>query len=131
MHPSRIVILLGFTASAVSLALPFITGQLTGATNGIDGDAWPAVILLAPVAIGAILGDRREGFGRWTAVLAALVAGGATVFAVQKLIDATRAVQLLERVGIEASVGPGPWVLIAGCLTVLVGATLSLSRRIG
>ncbi len=131
MHPSRIVILLGFTASAVSLPLPFINSQLTGATNGIDGDAWPAVALLVPVAIGAILGDRREGFGRWAAVLGALVGGAATVFAVQKLIDATRAVQLLDRVGVEASVGPGPWVLVAGCLTVLVGATLSLSRRIG
>jgi len=125
------VILLGFTVAAVSLALPYINSQLTGATNGIAGDAWPAVALLVPVAIAAVLGDRREGFGRWAVVLSALVAGGATVFAVQKLIDATRAVQLLERVGIEASVGPGSWVLIAGCLTVLVGATLSISRRIG
>lgn len=125
------VILLGFTVAAVSLALPYINSQLTGATNGIAGDAWPAVALLVPVAIAAVLGDRREGFGRWAVLLSALVGGGATVFAVQKLIDATRAVQILERVGIEASVGPGSWVLIAGCLTVLVGATLSISRRIG
>lgn len=125
------VILLGFTVAAVSLALPFVSSELTGATNGITGDAWPAVALLVPVAIAAVLGDRREGFGRWAVVLSALAGGGATVFAVQKLIDATRAVQLLERVGIAASVGPGSWVLIAGCLTVLVGATLSLSRRIG
>ena len=131
MHPSRIVILAGFVVAAASLALPFTNSELTGVTNGIDGDAWPAVVLLLPIAVGALLGDRREGFGRWVTVLAALGAAIATVFAVQKLVDATRAVQLYERVGIEANVGPGSWVLIAGCLTVLVGSTLSLSRRIG
>lgn len=131
MHPSRIIILGGFSAAAVSLVLPFVASPVTGTTNGVAGDAWPAVLILTPVALGAVLGDRREGFGRWTSVLAAFLGGVATVFAVQKLVDAFRAVQIHERVGIEASVGPGPWVLVTGCLLVLVGAALSLSRRIG
>jgi len=131
VHPSRIIILIGFVAAAGSLALPFTTSPITGTTNGLAGDAWPAVLVLTPVALGAVVGDRREGFGRWTSVLAAFVGGVATVFAVQKLVDAFRAVQIHERVGIEAAVGPGPWVLVTGCLLVLVGAALSLSRRIG
>ena len=131
MHASRIAILTGFLVASVSLFLAFVTAASRGSFNGLEGAAWPAVVILAPLAAAAVLGDRREGFGLWGALLAALVAGLATVFAVQKLVDAIQATRVLQSLGVEASTGWGPWLLLAGTVGVLVGTGLSLSRRIG
>ena len=129
VHPSRIVILGGTAVAAVSTILPFISSDPTGTVRGV-GETFPVVLLLIPLFVAALLGDRREGFTRAGAIAAAVVAGAATILAVQKMVDAMRAVHLLESIGIDAVVGIGPWLLAAGAFAGLMGAALSLSRRL-
>lgn len=131
MHASRIVILTGFLIASASLFLAFVTAASHGSFNGIEGAAWPAVVILAPLAAAALVGDRREGFALWGTLLTALVAGLATLFAVQKLVDAIQATRVLQSLGVDATTGWGPWLLLTGTIGVLVGAGLSLSRRLG
>lgn len=115
--------------AAAALALPFISSEPTGTFGGLR-EAAPVVVLLVGVAIAAVVGDKREGFSRVGAVVAALVAGLAVILAVQKMLDAMRAVRGLESLGIDASMGIGPWLLAGGAIIVLMGAAMSLSRRL-
>lgn len=129
VHASRRIILAGSIVAAAALALPFITSEPTGPLGGVR-EAAPVVVLLVAVAITAVVGDRREGFPRAGAVVASLVAGIAVILAVHKMLDAMRAVRGLESLGIDASMGIGPWLLAGGAIIVLMGAAMSLSRRL-
>ena len=126
MHYSRLLSITGVALTGGSLLLPFVTFPSQGDVNGIDGDAWPILILLGPVLLLAVLGDRREGLRTPAAIISILLSCAAVIFAVAKLIDAARA-------AVEAggSVGLGSWaILIAAVVTV--GASLTtLSRRVG
>lgn len=130
MHLSRLVILAGAVTAAGSTLLSFLRGATTGTVGGITADGWPALLLLLPPAVAAVLGDRREGFRPLAAVLAGSLAAAATLFSVAKLLDAHAAVRTLASVGVPASVGAGAWLLAVGCVTALVGAVLAPSRRI-
>ena len=123
--------LLGTALGALSLPLPFLNSSLTGSVNGIEGDAWPAVVALLPLALASVSGDRRESFGSVGTLLAALAAAAATLFSVSKLVDGLRAVDSLQAIGQEASIGIGAWLLLGGSVFALFGAALGLSRRIG
>lgn len=129
VHPSRIVIVVGTALAAGSTLLPFISSDPTGSVRGAR-ETFPVVALLIPLLVAALLGDRREGFPRWGAVTAALVAAVAMILSVVKMIDAMRAVRDLQSIGIDAVIGLGPWVLAAGAFAGLMGAALSLSRRL-
>jgi len=129
VHPSRWLIVGGSAVAALALLLPFISSPATGSVNGISGDAWPAVALLAPVVAMALLGDRREGFSAWATASSVLLTAAATLFAVQKLVDAVRATRLDQAAG-EVSVGIGAWVLVTGCVIALIGAAGTMSRRL-
>ncbi|RPI22385.1 MAG: hypothetical protein EHM57_05365, partial [Actinobacteria bacterium] len=110
MHPSRIVIVTGTAVAAVATVLPFISSDSTGTVRGIE-ETFPVVALSFTQNVAALLGDRREGFTRSGAIAAAMLAGVATVLALQKMVDAMRAVHDLQSIGIEAVVGIGPWLL--------------------
>lgn len=129
VHPSRIVIVVGVVLAAASTLLPFVTSSPTGSVGGA-AETFPVVALLLPLLVAALVGDRREGFTRWGAIVAASVAAAATILSVVKMIDAMRAVRDLQSIGIDAVIGLGPWVLSAGAFAGLMGAALSLSRRL-
>ena len=112
------------------MPLPFVTSEVTGAIRGAR-ESLPVLIVLTPVVVAALLGDRREGFSRGGAIAAAFLSAVAVFLAVQKTVDAMQAANTLDTLGIAASVGIGPWVLVTGALACLVGSALSLSTRVG
>ncbi|MFQ5947704.1 MAG: hypothetical protein ACE5KX_02440 [Acidimicrobiia bacterium] len=126
MHRSRIVVLVGAALAAGSLPLPFMRRPEFGTTNGLEGDAWPVLLLLAPVVIFAAFGDRAEGSGPIGAITSIGFSGLAVLFAVVKLTDAATAVRNID----EGGIGVGAWVLVAASLVVLTGTGLGLSRRV-
>ncbi len=131
MHPSRLLVSIGAVVVAVSLPLGFLSSPETGRLNGVTGAAWPAAILVAPVLVVALRGDRRARPGAAVVLAGALLAAGATLFGVAKLVDALRAARLLATLGVGASVGPGAWLLPAGTVLVLAGTALAVSRPPG
>jgi hypothetical protein len=130
VHPSRIAIVAGAGIGAVSLLLPFLSAPLLGTIDGADADAWPGVLLLLVPAAVAVIGDRREGFGLVTALFTGGCAAAASIFAAAKTVDAFGAAHEVRAAGVTASIGPGSWVLLAGCVIVMAGIIASLSRRL-
>lgn len=131
MHVSRIVILAGTVLGAVALLLPLVSTPLTGSINGIDGFAWPALVLIGIPAVLALGGDRREGFWTPVALFSILLASTAALFAVAKSIDAVGAAQEARSLVGEGSVGAGTWLLLTATIAALTGSVLTLSKRVG
>lgn len=127
MHRSRLLTLAGTAIAALALFLPQARFPLRGPVDGFEGAAWPVMLLLAPAAILALLGDRPEGHRLPVAVFAVLLSCGALVFAVAKVVDAAVAAGAVEG-GVVRS---GAWAVLAGTTITLVGSLLSFSRRIG
>lgn len=128
MHRSRITILVGTGLAAIALLFPFVSAPIIGGFNGIDGLAWPALVLLSPAVLLALVGDRREGFGTVGTLIALLSASVAVVFAAMKLVDSSLAADAIRLVAGEASVGSGIWVLLVACAIALVGSAMTLSK---
>lgn len=126
MHRSRIAILLGTVVAGSALLLPFAAFPARGNVNGITAGGWPAVALLGVPALFALFGDRAEGFGRPTALLAVAAGGAATVFSALKIADAVKAADAAA-----GSVGAGVWVVAAACVLTLTGCVASLTTRLG
>ncbi|MFH2072732.1 MAG: hypothetical protein ABIJ75_07785 [Actinomycetota bacterium] len=124
MHLSRLLVLIGVPAAAASLALPFATLPGAGRIAGIEGAAWPVMLLLGPVLLLFVLGDRVEAPVRPIAWLGLALAVAALGFAVVKAIDAWKAAG-----DTAGAVGPGAWVLPAAAAVVVAGASLGFSRR--
>lgn len=124
MHAFRPVVLVGAVFVALALVLPFVTLPVAGAVDGISGDAWPALIPIAPVVLNAALGDWSRGNSRLAATAAIVLSCSGLLFAVRKLVDALDAVRGLD----EGTLGPGAPVLVAALSVVVVGAALSLRR---
>ena len=126
MHRSRVTILAGAVIAIVALPLPLIRFPASGSVSTINGDGWPAVLLIAVAALLALLGDRAEGLAMPSAVVAAAAAGLALVFSALKLDDASNAVDRVP----DASIGIAAWVLLAASIITLVGTALTLSRKL-
>ncbi len=131
MHPGRWLIVGGALTVALALPAPFL--RITGrpSVDGFEGAAWPAAAVAFVVAVAVVAGDRRERLSPLAAVAAAGAGAGTTVFAVHKVVDAVLAARDLVAVGIRASSGFGVWLLLAGAVTMLLGAVLGLDRRLG
>ena len=127
MHYSRLVSLAGALITGLALFLPQARFPVVGPVDGFAGGAWPVILPLAPVALLAFLGDRREGHGLVVSVVAILLSCAALVFAVAKAVDAVTAAGAVEGGAVRA----GPWVVLAGSVLALLGSLLSFSRRIG
>lgn len=125
MHRSRVIILLGSIIALVSMFLPFVDFPSQGSINGFDGDAWPALVLISIPAVLSVFGDRKEGFRRSLALIAIATAGGAVVFAAFKVADAAKAADAGS-----GSIGVASWLLLAGCVVVLIGAVASLTTKL-
>ena len=127
MHYSRLITLAGVAIGGLALFLPQVRFPVIGPVDGFDGAAWPVMLGLAPLALLALAGDRREGHRVPVAVLAVLLSCAALVFAVAKAVDATAAAAAVEGAAVRA----GPWVGLAGTALAMLGSLLSFSRRIG
>jgi hypothetical protein len=126
VHPWRPVALAGFGFAALAMLFPFVTLPVVGVIDGIEADAWPALIPLLPVLAAAVLGDRTEAPGPGAGVALVLLACSSLVFAIVKLSDAIIAVRNVA----EGSVGAGPTVLVGGALVAMVGCVVALSRAL-
>ncbi len=131
MHPARLLIVAGAALATVSLGTAYLVVPASSNIDGFEGAAWPAAMVVVMIALAVVAGDRREGLVSWAALLVSILAAVATIFAAQKVVDAYAAAGDLAAVGIPARPGTGPWLLLAGTVTVLVGAALGLSRRLG
>lgn len=125
MHFSRVLIVVGAVVGAAALALPVAEFPVRGPVNGIEGDLWPAMALLAIPALIAILGDRAEGFGKVAALVAISASSGALVFAAFKVADAVKATD-----DAAGTLGLGGWVVGGACLVVLVASLAALTKRL-
>ena len=123
MHPGRLVVVAGSVTAAVALLFPFVSFPVIGPVDGFDGDAWPAVALLAPAMAAAVLGDRRVAHRIPVGIPMLLLCAGAVVFAAAKAADAVSAVRAA---GGDAALGVGPWVLLIGTVAAAIGEVLAL-----
>lgn len=129
MHYSRWMILLGAVVSLVSVPLTYLQTPV-GTTSGLDGEGWPIVFFVALPVLLALTGDRAEGL-RPALSLPAIISGAlALLFAVTKVVDASRAADQVVAVAGEGSIGVGVWVLLAGALILVAGTAATLSRRV-
>lgn len=126
MHPFRPMVLGGVGFSIVATLLPFASFPVAGTLDGLAADAWPALVLLAPVAAFTFLGPQQLGWSTGVGITAVVLAAGSFVLASAKVADASRAVGDVA----GASLGPGSWVLAASTLVTLLGTVLgALARR--
>ena len=105
--------------------LPFASLP-TGTVNGIDGDAWPVLILLGPLLVLFLVGERAEHPMTAVTVIGILLALAALGFSIAKLVDAARAVA-----DAGGSVAAGAWALPLTAAVAVSGSFLGLSRRVG
>lgn len=126
MHRSRRTLLVGTLLTALAILLPFADLPTVGAINGIDADAWPALIPLGSALVVFLIGDRVERPATAITAIAILLTVAGLNFSAIKLLDAHRAVS-----DAGGSVGIGAWALPLTSGVTLVGAFLGLSRRVG
>ncbi|MCJ7726931.1 MAG: hypothetical protein MUP76_11170 [Acidimicrobiia bacterium] len=125
MHRSRTLAGLGVLVAGASLALPFATLGEDGSIGGIEADAWPVMLFLGPMLLLLLFGDRGDAPARAIAWIATGLAAAGLAFAVVKAVDAH-----LAAADASGTVGAGPWVLVAGAATALVGIAIGFSRRL-
>lgn len=130
MHFARWIILIGYALAAAALALPYLSAPLIGHVNGVEGDAWPVLLFLFPAALLALAGDRGEGFGPVSAVIAIVSCSVALLFAVAKVADAADAADLARAASGDGSIGMGAWALVVTTLVTIGGCVAALSRRV-
>jgi hypothetical protein len=142
---ARLLLLAGAAGMALSALLPWVTlsgrlglslgtigGQVTFGSRTVSGtetSLWPAIIAVsAVVAILAVLNVAR---GLLLALgLIVVAAGGALLYYVSNVVDIETgkrdAIQrALADALISSSPGPGPAVLLASGVTILLGALLA------
>jgi hypothetical protein len=125
MRPFRLIVIGGTGFGVLAMLLPFASFPVVGAVDGISADAWPALLPLMIVVVISLTGRWDAGLEGPTGVVAVLSAALALVFSVVKLTDAAIAV----RDAAGASVGPGPYVLIAAVVVVLGGSAAGAMGR--
>jgi hypothetical protein len=125
MHRSRAAILIGALAATAALWLPYVELEGLGAMNGFEADAWPAVALLTPAVLIAVIGDRRESPGTAATAAAVVVGLAALGFGIVKLIDAATAAS-----DAGGSPGPGAWVVSGALLVAAAGTWAGIGTRI-
>jgi hypothetical protein len=143
---SRLLLLAGACAMAVSVLLTWVTVtgpsvaldlDLIGArvepgalvVNGIDTSLWPVIAgVAALVALLAVLGVAR----RLLVVVGLLVAagGGALLYYVSNVVEIEAngegpIATLLADSLISSAAGPGPPLLLAGGIVIVIGALLA------
>ncbi len=124
MHPGRLVVTAGVVVAGLAVLFPFVDLPVIGTVDGVDGDAWPALIPLAAVLLPALLGDRSLGHRARSGVPSLVACCTAAVFASAKLADSVGAVR---DAGEGASLGAGPWVMLVGTLVAIVGEVLAMT----
>lgn len=145
---SRLLTLSGAAAVATSALLPWVQvrglpldldllGTEITATEttvgGLDTPVWPALVgVAALVALLALIGRGRKLLGLLGAIT--VLAGAALTYYLFNVIDIeTSKRSVLERtladVVVESSVKPGPYLLLAGGVAIVVGAISAGPRR--
>jgi hypothetical protein len=123
MHPGRLVVAAGIVLSGLAVLLPFATFPVIGTVDGVEADAWPVLLPLALVLVFALAGDRTLGHRARSGIPSLITACVAGVFASAKVADAIGAVQ---DAGEGATLGAGPWVMLAGTVIAIVGEVLAM-----
>lgn len=123
-HASRIVIDAGVLLAMASMSMSFVVSS-TGNRSALDADAFPVIILLAPIFAVTLIPDQTRplhpiaGWGALAFGLAALP------YSLVKLSDAAILADTLD-----GSVGFGARLLVIGCVVVLVGIGIGIYRNL-
>jgi hypothetical protein len=121
-HASRIVIDVGVLLAMAAMSMPFVSVP-GGDRSALTADALPAVLLLLPIFIVTLIPDHTRPLHPvlgWASMVLALAA---LPYAFVKMLDAR---VLADTLG--GSMGPGPTVLLAGCVVTLVGIGIGIVR---
>jgi hypothetical protein len=121
--------IIGSFGTWIHIAIPFESFDASGFSNGRDG---PYVLVLATVisglAVWQFVAVRAPYWLGWIVLSVALFV---CLAAVADAIDIHHHLHtpVLERAGIQAGIGWGLWLAVAGASTSVVGGVLSLLRR--
>lgn len=127
------VALAGVALIVVGSFLPWASVSILGqevTVDGMDGDG--AITLIGGVLVGALaLAAHLQRPARWKVVTALVVAALVTLVAVIDIVDVNSRVADVEgdfAVDIEASIGIGLWLVLAGGIVATLAAALTLPK---
>lgn len=121
-HASRIVIDVGVLLATGSMSLTFVSAP-DGGRSALAADALPALLLLLPIFVVTLIPDHTRPLHPALGWVSMVLALAALPYAIVKLLDARI---LADTLG--GSVGPGPFVLIFGCVVTLAGLAIGVVR---
>jgi hypothetical protein len=127
------VVLAGAAVVVLGSFLPWASVTVFGAeltVDGMDGDG--PLTLIGGALVGALtLAAHLQRPARWKVVTALVLAALVTLIAVIDVVDVSSRVADVEgelAVDLEASVGIGLWLVLAGSVVATVGTALTLPR---
>jgi multidrug transporter EmrE-like cation transporter len=122
LRGGELIVLLGVAGVVVSLLLPWYEGSTRGTLNAWDTFGAALVLLIAAACAGLAL--VASAVSERSIALAVGVAVWTVALGIVGLIAAL--VRLLERPHHASSLCAGPWVALAGAVSILAGAWLAL-----
>ncbi len=125
MHPFRPIVLAGVGFAAISMLLPFASFRFIGSVNGLNADAWPALVPLTVLVLISLTGRWDLSLEPGPAIAAVTLSGASLVFALVKVADAVVAVR--DTPG--ATLGPGAWVMTAAVIVATAGSAFGAFSR--
>jgi len=123
-HASRIIIDAGVLISMAAMSMPFVTAAGVD-KNSVAADAFPVLILLAPIFLVTLIPDHARPIPAPLAWFSLLLGIAAFPYAVVKYLDAAGLAKTLD-----GDVGFGARLLIFGTFVTLAGIGISLARNI-
>ena len=121
-HASRIVTDVGVLLVLTAMSLSFVTSP-KGSRSAMDLDAFPALILVAPVFLVTLLPDHTRPIPRYLGWGALVLGLAALPYSIVKYLDASVLADTLD-----GGLGLGARVLVFGTFVTLVGVVVGLTR---
>lgn len=130
MQRGRALIIGAAALGLLSLLLPYFEADTLGTVSAATAGARIPVAAIAGAAVVAAAGDRREGLNGIGAVAAAATVTLALVLTGAIAIDAVLADREAGRLGVDASIRSGLWILAFASAAATIGVLTAVSRRL-
>ena len=130
MQRGRALIIGAAALGLSSVLLPYFEAETLGTVSAATAGAWIPVAAIVGAGFVAAAGDRREGLNGMAAVATAATVTLALVVTGAIAIDAVLAGREAERLGVDAAIRSGLWMLAFATAAATIGVLAAVSRRL-